>query len=115
MGEDQPRPGTSIFQATFSFVLQRSGRPGLSATPIAPGPRNCGQFATGSAASAAPASNGRNKQATRDPIKNGKTAPMVKRLDVLIVSFPSSPSRLLPDDAANKVLPTSRPQSFSQF
>src|SRR5688572_18828376 len=44
IGDDQPRPATSIFQATFSFVLQRSGRFGLSATPSAPGPRNCGQF-----------------------------------------------------------------------
>jgi len=28
IGEDQPRPGTSIFHATFSLVLQRSGRSG---------------------------------------------------------------------------------------
>src|SRR5215207_8353293 len=46
MGDDHPRPGNSIFQATFSFVLQRSGRFGLSATPSAPGPRNCGQLST---------------------------------------------------------------------
>src|SRR5690348_8052422 len=50
MGEDQPRPGTSTRHATFSLVLQCSGRFGLSATPSAPGPRNCGQFATESPA-----------------------------------------------------------------
>src|SRR5688572_4741441 len=44
MGDDQPRPGTAMFQATFSFVLQRSGRLGWSATPRAPGPRNWGQL-----------------------------------------------------------------------
>ena len=36
MGDDHPRPGRSVFQATFSLVLQRSGRPGFSATPSDP-------------------------------------------------------------------------------
>ena len=43
IGDDQPRPGTSVFQATFSVADQRSGRFGPLATPRAPGPRNCGQ------------------------------------------------------------------------
>src|SRR5436190_1621438 len=51
MGEDQPRPAISAFHATFSLVLQRSGRLGFSATPSDPGPRNCGQFAEASAPS----------------------------------------------------------------
>src|ERR1051325_458300 len=50
IGDDQPRPGTSIFHATFSFVLQCSGRFGLLATPRASGPRNCGQSPLGAAA-----------------------------------------------------------------
>src|ERR1043165_162868 len=49
MGEDQPRPAISAFHATFSLVLQRSGKLEFSATPSEPGPRNCGQFADGSA------------------------------------------------------------------
>ena len=45
-GEDQPRPGMSCFHTIFSVVLQRSGRSACSATPIASGPRNCGQLST---------------------------------------------------------------------
>src|SRR6266487_794598 len=51
MGDDQPRPAISTFHATFSLVLQRSGRLGFSATPSDAGPRNCGQFADASAPS----------------------------------------------------------------
>jgi hypothetical protein len=43
MGDDQPRPGISVFQATFSVADQRSGNPGASETPRASGPRNWGQ------------------------------------------------------------------------
>ena len=44
IGDDQPRPGKSVFQATFSVADQRSGNPSPVATPFEPGPRNCGQF-----------------------------------------------------------------------
>src|SRR5882672_7997418 len=74
MGDDQPFPGTSIFHATFSLVLQRSGRSGLSAMPIAPGPRNCGQFATGSAANGALVINGKSIRPTRDQFNKGRAA-----------------------------------------
>ena len=42
MGDDQPRPGTSIDHATFSVVDQRSGSDDSSAMPDPDGPRNCG-------------------------------------------------------------------------
>src|SRR5437870_6913792 len=44
VGELQPVPGISVFQATFWLVLQVSGRLGSSATPSEPGPRNCAQL-----------------------------------------------------------------------
>jgi len=44
IGEDQPRPGTGVFHATWSVVLQVSGNPDFVLTPEAVGPRNCGQL-----------------------------------------------------------------------
>ena len=45
IGDDQPRPGTSATQATFSVVDHRMGRAAdVSATPFPPGPRNWGQL-----------------------------------------------------------------------
>jgi len=41
--DDQPRPGTSVFHATFSLADQRSGRFAPLAIPRPSGPRNCGQ------------------------------------------------------------------------
>jgi hypothetical protein len=46
MGDDQPRPGTSSFQATFCVVLQVDGRPLSAETPAARGPRNWGQLSS---------------------------------------------------------------------
>src|SRR5580692_12035783 len=43
-GDDQPEPGMSVFHATFCVVDQWSGSAGSSATPVDPGPRNCGQL-----------------------------------------------------------------------
>src|SRR5579872_2881668 len=43
-GEDQPVPGMSVFQATFSVVLQVSGSLGFSVTPVDSGPRNWGHW-----------------------------------------------------------------------
>src|SRR5688572_22683743 len=45
IGVELPRSGTGTRQATFSFVLQRSGRFFSLATPLPPGPRKPGQFA----------------------------------------------------------------------
>ena len=51
IGLDQPRPGTGVFQATFSLALQVSGSRGSSATTDVPsGPRNCGQLSDSAAA-----------------------------------------------------------------
>src|SRR5690348_16311604 len=49
IGDDQPRPGRSVFQAIFSVVDQVSGRFWSSATPIESAPRNCGQCSAPSA------------------------------------------------------------------
>src|SRR5688572_5362369 len=43
MGCDQPCPGTSTRQATFSPSLQRSGIAAAGTTPFPAGPRNWGQ------------------------------------------------------------------------
>src|SRR5512139_3138744 len=42
MGDDQPRPGTSMDQATLSVFDHRSGSDEPSATPAPCGPRNWG-------------------------------------------------------------------------
>src|SRR2546429_9763070 len=44
MGELQPRPGISVFHATFSVSLHVSGRAGSSAMTPALGPRNLGHW-----------------------------------------------------------------------
>src|ERR1700733_3595872 len=44
MGDDQPRPAILVTHATFSVLLQTSGRSRSSLIPRAPGPRNCGQL-----------------------------------------------------------------------
>src|SRR5262249_6995191 len=49
-GELHPAPGISVFHATFSVLLQVSGRFGSSATPSEPGPRNPGQLSAAEAA-----------------------------------------------------------------
>src|SRR5687767_14255324 len=46
IGDDHPCPGITVFHATFSVVLQFSGRPAASDTPVEPGPRNCGHPST---------------------------------------------------------------------
>src|SRR5262245_40001199 len=43
-GDDQPQPGISAFQTTFSVVLQVSGSVSPSAKPSTCAPRNCGQL-----------------------------------------------------------------------
>ena len=63
MGDDQPRPGTSTAQATFSVVDQVLAAASIrSATPDPPGPRNCGH-SSGPAARIAGTSG--NEQASR--------------------------------------------------
>src|SRR6185436_17677578 len=42
-GDDQPRPGTAVFQATFFVSLHSIGSPCSVECPWPPGPRNCGQ------------------------------------------------------------------------
>ena len=42
-GDDHPRPGTGVFQVTFSVSLHSSGTTASAAWPCPVGPRNCGQ------------------------------------------------------------------------
>src|SRR5688572_19715583 len=43
-GEDEPRPGISTFQLTFFVSLHSVGGSACGATPVARGPRHCGQL-----------------------------------------------------------------------
>ena len=55
-GDDQPSPGTGVFQTTFSVVLQVSGSRGSSSTvDMASAPRKAGQFSDAAAGGAAAA------------------------------------------------------------
>ncbi|MXY23265.1 MAG: ABC transporter permease [Acidobacteria bacterium] len=49
IGEADPRPGTSTFQATCSVSLQVSGGSACRETPLASGPRHCPQYRSASA------------------------------------------------------------------
>ncbi len=49
MGEDQPRPGTSAFQATLIVVDHFVGSVAIADTARPDGPRNCGQVVSGGA------------------------------------------------------------------
>jgi hypothetical protein len=46
IGDDQLRPGRSVFHATFSVADHLSGKWAFALKPVAPDPRNCGQFAS---------------------------------------------------------------------
>src|SRR5688500_7825691 len=48
-GLEWARPGIASFQRTFCAAVAShfTGWPGLSTTPVASGPRNCGQFCGG--------------------------------------------------------------------
>src|SRR5262249_513323 len=48
MGDDHPRPGTSVFQATFSVADQCSGGWALASEAGCRHDRNCGTLADGS-------------------------------------------------------------------
>ena len=45
-GEPDPRPGISIFQRTFFVSLHSAGGSARLDTPVAYGPRHCGQYAS---------------------------------------------------------------------
>jgi hypothetical protein len=64
-GDDQLRPGSSVFHATFSVADQRSGRRVLMPMPAAWGPRNWGQFPSSVAAACTPAVAARHKDRAR--------------------------------------------------
>jgi len=43
IGEPEPRPGIGTFQRTLLVSLQVAGGSASGATPVASGPRHCGQ------------------------------------------------------------------------
>src|SRR6266446_9175438 len=57
MGDECPLPGNGIFQRTLLVSLQRIGGLACGATPLANGPRHCGQlFSRAAVSQAAPPS-----------------------------------------------------------
>src|SRR5262245_39590893 len=63
-GDDQPQPGRSVFQTTFSVVLHCSGSVSPSANPSAFAPRNWGQFVVSARRTEAKLEATSNKKAT---------------------------------------------------
>src|ERR1700745_1095520 len=64
MGEEAPNPVRVAFQAIFSFLVHRTGRPFSAEMPWLEGPRHCGQ-----SSAAKGAENKRNPARTTDWIR----------------------------------------------
>src|SRR5437867_1553519 len=67
MGEECPLPGNGIFQRTLLVSLQRIGGLAWGATPLANGPRHCGQLFRRIALSQAPPPSASADTASRQP------------------------------------------------
>src|SRR5262245_35364565 len=78
IGEDQPRPGTLTFHATFFVVDQVVGSELMSARPRPDAPRNCGQTASAGTPGAA-AERSSNANAVTRRIWGVYPAPAVAR------------------------------------
>src|SRR5687767_12572959 len=90
IGDDQPWPGITVFHRTLFVVLHVSGGVADSATPIAPGPRNCGHPSTRSATACWPSLISLRAGCSAPPARtwhvasdSAKTANMVPRVMVL--------------------------------
>src|SRR6266550_3631269 len=70
MGEECPLPGNGIFQWTLFVSLQRIGGLACGATPLANGPRHCGQLFRRAALSQAPPASASADTASRQPSSN---------------------------------------------
>ena len=66
IGVADPRPGSFTFHFTLLVSLHFVGGFADGATPFASGPRHCGQFASGEAASERPTHPTDNPNATSD-------------------------------------------------
>src|SRR5207247_7105677 len=67
MGEECPLPGNGIFQRILLVSLQRIGGLACGATPLANGPRHCGQLFKSAALSQAPPPSASADTASRQP------------------------------------------------
>src|SRR5213076_3369896 len=67
MGEECPLPGNGIFQRILLVSLQRVGGLACGATPLANGPRHCGQLFRSAALSQAPPPSASAETASRQP------------------------------------------------
>src|SRR5437899_1528403 len=67
IGDDQPRPGTSVFHATFIVVDHVVGSVSIVETALPAGPRNCGHTVSGGAGAVTSAvtNNGATNNGTR--------------------------------------------------
>src|SRR5213594_1879299 len=70
MGEECPLPGNGIFQRTLLVSLQRIGGLACGATPLANGPRHCGQLFGRAALSQAPPPSASADTPSRQPSSN---------------------------------------------
>src|SRR2546425_12664103 len=70
MGEECPLPGNKIFQRILLVSLQRIGGLACGATPLANGPRHCGQLFKRAALSQAPPPSANAVTASRQPRSN---------------------------------------------
>ena len=90
-GDDQPRPGTGVFQSTLRDSLHSSGRPVSDAWPWPDGPRNCGHWAADAAVASSNAtamSNGLDK--SQAPSSKFQRTPNLQ-----VPSYPNSPEPVL--------------------
>src|SRR5437016_1278302 len=70
MGEECPLPGNGIFQQILLVSLQRMGGLACGATPLANGPRHCGQLFKTAAVSQAPPPSASADTPRRQPRSN---------------------------------------------
>src|SRR6266540_2979851 len=70
MGEECPLPGNGIFQRILLVSLQRIGGLACGATPLANGPRHCGQWFKSAALSQAAPPSASADTASRQPRSN---------------------------------------------
>src|SRR5206468_4575584 len=81
MGEECPLPGNGIFQRILLVSLQRIGGLACGATPLANGPRHCGQLFQTAALSQAPPPSASADTASRQPrLGNNRSGGIIRYL-----------------------------------
>src|SRR5213076_1693424 len=81
MGEECPLPGNGIFQRILLVSLQRVGGLACGETPLANGPRHCGQLFKSAALSQAPPPSASVDTASRQPrLRNNRGGGIIRDL-----------------------------------